>query len=71
MARFEILEAGPVLGVRKNGIEVRLNFMSWYGKMPTYDIRNWDGEKSLGGIALTPEMAEALRDELNKIDFSR
>ena len=69
MSKFEIIKAGPVIGKRRNGVEVRLNIMSWYGKMPVYDVRNWDKDIAQGGISLSPDMAKALRDELDLIDF--
>lgn len=66
---FEILEEVAVLATRGNGVQVKVNRMTWHGNKPVIDIRNWDGEIAKTGVSLSPEMAKALRDVLNGMDL--
>lgn len=51
----------------------QLNFISWNGMKPVYDLRNWgtkDGTtKALKGITLTHDDIIQLRDLLNRMDL--
>ncbi|MGL5715467.1 MAG: YdbC family protein [Paraclostridium sp.] len=49
-----------------------LNFISWNGRDPKFDIRDWNTEKTkMGkGLTLSVEEARALKEILNKIDFN-
>ena len=66
MPNFEIKEVLKVLGKRNNGKEVRLTRISWYGKPAQYDLRNWDGDIALNGIALNDNMMLMLHEFLHE-----
>jgi hypothetical protein len=53
---------GPSAGWSK-----QLNLISWNGREPKYDLRDWsaDGEKMSKGITLSREELNALKDLLN------
>jgi hypothetical protein len=55
-----------VLSEEKNGWQKELNLVSWGGRKPKFDVRDWapDHEKMSKGITLTAEEAEKLRDLL-------
>ena len=60
--KYEITERIAVLSQSANGWERQLNMVSWNGREPKYDIRDWapDGSKMGKGISLT-------HDELSKM----
>ena len=63
--QFEIKEMLGQLGIAKaNGWAKELNVVTWYGKPPKYDIREWspDHENMSRGITLT-------WDELRDLGF--
>jgi hypothetical protein len=55
-----------VLSEERNGWRKELNLVSWGGRKPKFDVRDWapDHEKMGKGITLTTEEAEKLRDLL-------
>jgi hypothetical protein len=55
-----------VLSEEKSGWRKELNLVSWGGRQPKLDIRDWspDHEKMGKGITLTPEEAAKLRELL-------
>ena len=55
-----------VLSEERNGWRKELNLVSWSGRKPKFDLRDWapDHEKMGKGITLTTEEAEKLRDLL-------
>mgnify|MGYP002541120729 CR=1 FL=1 len=65
--KFEIIEKVGVLSESKNGWKKELNLVSWNGREPKYDIRDWseDHQKMGKGITLTEEEAIKLRNILN------
>lgn len=65
-ATFEILKHMGTLNTYKDGWNLELNIVSWYGKPPKYDIRSWNPEhnKMTRGIALTKQEAESLAEIL-------
>ena len=60
---YEIVETVCVLSRQNNGWQKELNLISWNGKEPKYDIRDWGPEhKKMGkGITLSAEDAKALK----------
>ena len=68
---YEIVESVAVLSENPKGWTKELNLISWNGRDPKYDIREWapDHEKMGKGITLTASDAKALKDLLNSIDF--
>ena len=57
---YDILKHYGVLGEDKGGWKKEINLVSWNGRTPKFDIRDWDpGHQKMGkGITLT--RAEAL-----------
>ncbi|EFI84326.1 Uncharacterized protein conserved in bacteria [Listeria grayi] len=63
---YEIVEEVGVLSENARGWRKELNKVSWNGREPKYDIRDWseDHEKMGKGITLTEEEAQALKELL-------
>lgn len=67
---FEIQKEIAVLSEASNGWQKELNLVSWNGREPKYDIRDWspDHSKMSKGVTLTEQEAErllaSLREEL-------
>lgn len=64
---YEIIEEIGVLSENARGWRKELNKVSWNGRPPKYDIRDWseEHEKMGKGITLTDEEAEALKKLLD------
>lgn len=60
--KFEIVEAVGVLSVSSSGWTKEINMVSWNGKPPKHEIRDWapDHEKMGKGITLNPEEWDSL-----------
>ncbi len=59
---FEVTKRLGVLSVGSKGWEKQVNYVSWNGRDPKIDIREWspDGSKMGKGITLTDEEAAEL-----------
>jgi hypothetical protein len=68
--KFEIHKAIGSVSESQKGWKKELNLISWNGKEPKYDLRDWAPEhaKMGKGITLTLEELRALRDLLNGLD---
>jgi len=66
--KFEITERIAVLSESPKGWTKELNLISWNGREPKYDIRDWDPnhEKMGKGVTLNKEEMEKLKEVLNK-----
>jgi len=64
--KFEIVENIGVIGVSKKGWSKEVNLVSWNGRAPKIDIREWDEnhEKMGKGITLSEEEYEKLKEIL-------
>ncbi len=64
---YEIIEEIGVLSENARGWRKELNKISWNGRPPKYDIRDWseDHEKMGKGITLTDEEGEVLKKLLD------
>ena len=60
---FEITKSLGVLSENSKGWTKQLNLVSWNGREPKYDIREWDPEhEKMGkGVTLTEEELAALK----------
>lgn len=67
--KYDVIEQLGVLSESEKGWKKELNFISWDGRDPKYDIRDWaEDHKRMGkGITFTKEELEKLRDVLNKV----
>lgn len=66
--KYEIVKALGVLSEGSNGWKKELNLVSWNGRAPKYDIRDWDEdhEKMGKGITLSENEMKNLVDLINK-----
>lgn len=62
--KFDIVEKVGVISEKPSGWAKELNFVSWNGAEPKFDIREWDPnhEKMGKGITLTIEELKALKE---------
>ncbi len=69
--KYDIVEQIGVLSESPNGWSRKLNFISWNGRDPKYDIRDWaPGDEKMGkGISLSTEEAKALKEILNSLEL--
>jgi hypothetical protein len=67
----EIVMQIGILSQAGSGWTKELNLVSWNGRDPKYDIRDWSGDHSkMGrGVTLSREELLALRDVLNQWDL--
>ncbi|GHV89372.1 hypothetical protein AGMMS50267_17320 [Spirochaetia bacterium] len=63
---YDILKCFGVISEEKGGWKKELNLVSWNGRSPKFDIRDWEpGHQKMGkGITLTREEAELLSEYL-------
>lgn len=66
---FEIVEHIGVLSTGSKCWNKELNLVSWNGREPKYDIREWSAEhdKMGKGVTLSKEELEALKGILEKL----
>lgn len=69
--KFEIKETVGTLSTSPKGWNKELNLISWNGKEPKYDLRDWapDHEKMGKGVTLTVEDLKALKEILNGMEL--
>lgn len=67
--KFEIVKNIGILAESSRGWTKELNLVSWNGREPKYDIRDWDPdhEKMGKGVTLTKEELTNLRDLLGGV----
>ena len=67
--KFEITEHLGTLSTNAKGWTREFNKVSWNGRAPKYDIRDWDEnhEKMGKGLTFSPEDIEKLKELLNGI----
>ena len=69
---FEIKETLAVLSDRRpGGWQKELKLVSWYGKEPVYDLREWneDHSRMSKGITLTKGELSILREKLQEVEL--
>lgn len=66
---FEIVETLGVLSTSTKGWTKELNLISWNGREPKYDLREWSPEhdKMGKGVTLSKEELDALKGILEKL----
>ncbi|MEI3604938.1 YdbC family protein [Pseudogracilibacillus sp. SE30717A] len=66
---YEIIETIAVLSEGSKGWTKELNLISWNGREPKYDIRDWseDHQKMGKGITLSTEEVEKLKEALQSL----
>ena len=66
---YEIIEEIAVLSENNKGWRKELNLVSWNGRPPKFDLRDWapDNEKMGKGLTLTNEEFEALQKDIENM----
>lgn len=66
---YEIIEDIAVLSENNKGWRKELNLVSWNGRPPKFDLRDWapDHEKMGKGLTLTNEEFEALQKDIENM----
>ena len=69
--RFEIIKTIGVLSESAKGWTKELNLISWNGREPKYDLREWDSEHEKMGKGVTLSVGELieLRDILQEMNL--
>ena len=69
--KYDIVKEIGVLSENAKGWTKELNLISWNGREPKYDIREWSSEhEKMGkGVTITAEKLKKLRDELNRMEL--
>ncbi len=69
--KFEIINNIGALSESSKGWKKELNLISWNGREPKYDIRDWDPEhKKMGkGVTLTEEELKKLKEILGEMEI--
>ena len=67
--KYEIVEEIAVLSESSSGWKRELNLVSWNGREPKYDLRDWDANHTrMGkGITLSKSDIASLKEVLNKL----
>lgn len=68
--KFEITKQIAILSESPKGWTKEINLISWNGREPKYDIRDWapNHEKMGKGVTLSNEEVDKLKEALNSID---
>lgn len=56
--KFEVIEHIGVISESAKGWKKELNLISWNGKEPKYDLRDWDPNKEKMGKGITLSSTE-------------
>lgn len=69
--KYEIVEEIGVLAETSKGWRTELNLVSWNGREPKYDLRDWseNHEKIGKGMALSKDELIKLKEIINKLDL--
>jgi len=68
--KFEIIETVAVLSEGAKGWKKELNLISWNGREPKYDIRDWSEDHAKMGKGITISHAELsiLKKAINSLE---
>ncbi len=68
---YDIVENIGTLSENANGWSRSVNLISWNGRDPKYDIRDWaPGNEKMGkGISLSIEEVKVLKEILNEMEL--
>ena len=65
---MEVVKKIALISGAETGFRKELNFVSWNGKEPKYDLRTWSPEGiALRGLTLTENEAKELQKVLNEM----
>lgn len=68
--KYEIIETIGVLSESAKGWKRELNLISWNGREPKYDLRDWseNHEKMGKGVTLSKEEIASLKNLISNIE---
>jgi len=68
---YDIIESIAVLSEGTKGWRKELNLISWNGRDPKYDLRDWapNHEKMGKGVTLSSEEVQSLKEALQSLDI--
>lgn len=68
---YEVVETLGTISEGKGGWSKQLNLVSWGGRAPKYDLRDWNEDHSQmrKGISLTAEEVAVLKEILEEIEL--
>ncbi|HIZ70424.1 MAG TPA: YdbC family protein [Candidatus Atopostipes pullistercoris] len=68
---YEIIEKLGVLSTNQSGWTKELNLISWNGRPPKFDIRDWspDHEKMGKGLTFSNEELKELQEIIHEMDL--
>ncbi len=68
--KYEVIDTVAVLSESSKGWTKELNLVSWNGRDPKYDLRDWspDKEKMGKGVTLTEEELYKLKAALSEFE---
>lgn len=68
---YEIVETIAVLSEGSKGWQKELNLISWNGRAPKYDLRDWapEHEKMGKGVTLSKEELLTLKEALSHVEI--
>ncbi len=66
---YEIVETVGILSENSSGWRKELNKVSWNGRVPKYDLRDWapDHAKMGKGITMSDDEVAVLKELLNRL----
>jgi hypothetical protein len=69
--KYEIIKTIGVISTSAKGWTKELNLISWNGREPKYDLRDWapEHEKMGKGVTLSDEELRALKELLGELDI--
>lgn len=69
--KFEIIKNLGVLSEGSRGWQREINLISWNGRTPKLDVRDWspDHQRMGKGLTFTREELQKLKDFINAIDL--
>ena len=70
MENYSILKTLLTFPVKQGGWHMELNLISWFNRMPVYDLREWDSERKMKkGITLSKEELSILKEKLQEVEL--
>mgnify|MGYP001084588593 CR=1 FL=1 len=70
MENYSILKTLLTFPVKQGGWHMELNLISWFNRMPVYDLREWDSDRKMKkGITLSKEELSILKEKLQEVEL--
>lgn len=70
MENYSILKTLLTFPVKQSGWHMELNLISWFNRMPVYDLREWDSDRKMKkGITLSKEELSILKEKLQEVEL--